>query len=135
MKWFEERLVDEGGLADFQDVDWVVPIPLHPARLKERGVNHAGIVANRVARMMGKPVWKGLRRERPTLPQSELTRAERVVNVRKAFGVRSPEEVKGKTLLLVDDIVTTGATMEAAARVLHRAGARSVKVLALARTL
>ncbi len=136
-EWFERQLAAEAFHQAFEDVDLVMPVPLHRDRVRERGFNHAKSFARLAARWLRKPVWEGLVRTALTLPQSQLTRAERFVNVRKAFIVtpRKSREIHGKAVLVVDDIVTTGATAEACARALKMAGAKSVKVLALARSL
>ena len=110
-------------------------VPRRRLRVRERGVDRAAVCARRVAGRLGKPVWEGLERKKVTAPQSELTRAERFVNVRNAFELRRREAIRDRAVLIVDDIVTTGATVEAAARTLKRGGARIVKVFALARSL
>jgi ComF family protein len=115
-------------------VDAIVPVPLHPARAAERGFNQAELLAAPCARLWGVPLLTGaLARIRPTRPQTELDAAARRANVAGAFGVSRPGEVKGRRLLLVDDVMTTGATVAAAARALRAAGAQPPGVLVLAR--
>lgn len=112
----------------------VVPVPLHPARLAERGFNQSGLLARRVARRLGAPLWpSALTRVRDTPRQATLTREARMANVENAFVAREPEHVAGRSVLLVDDVWTTGATLEACARVLLEAGARAVFRSVLAR--
>jgi ComF family protein len=109
----------------------LVPVPLHTRRLKERGFNQAVLLAQAFPE---KPLAREtLVRVRHTPPQTGLNPKERRENVRKAFAVPRPEEVKGKTILLVDDVYTTGATVRECAKVLLKAGAREVNVLTVAR--
>jgi len=111
-------------------VDTLVPIPLHRGRQRQRGYNQAAVIAKTVARVLDVPVATGvLRRARPTRPQAELTAAERVTNLHRAFEART---VDGE-VLLIDDVTTTGATFEASARALLESGATRVYALAIAR--
>ena len=111
--------------------DLLLPVPLHPKRLKDRGFNQALLLARGFA---DKPLnFELLTRERHTAPQVGLNPKERRDNVRGAFAVAQPEEVKGKNILLIDDLFTTGATAKECARVLRRAGAARVEVLTVAR--
>lgn len=113
--------------------DAVVPVPLHPQRLMERGFNQAEVLARVVASHAGRPLMTGvLERTRPTSAQARLPVHSRRANVRGAFRVREAERLAGKRLLLVDDVLTSGATAGEAARVLLRAGAARVNVLCLA---
>jgi ComF family protein len=110
----------------------VVPVPLHRKRERERGFNQAELLAQRVARRLGvptRPRW--LARVRATRPQSDLVAAERRANVRGAF--RAAPEVSGRHVLVVDDVLTTGATLGECARALRDGGARRVGVLTVAR--
>ena len=114
-------------------VDALVPVPLHPARLAERGFNQAEILAGPCACSWGVPVLaRALRRARATAPQTDLDAAARRANVAGAF-VAAPAAVTGLRLLLVDDVLTTGATARAAAEACLQAGAARVGVLVLAR--
>ncbi|MBX3023391.1 ComF family protein [bacterium] len=116
--------------------DVIVPIPLHSDRLRWRGFNQAVPLARALGRVCGQPVeLLALVRTRPTPPQVGLGAGDRRRNVRGAFAVRYPERVQGRTVLLVDDVMTTGATAHECARVLQRAGARAVDVVVLARAL
>ncbi len=110
----------------------VVPVPLHPARLAERGYNQTERIFRRWSERQGWPWLDALARTRLTAPQWELPPAERRRNVRGAFALTRPEAIRGKIILLVDDIVTTGATMNECAKVLRRGGAAKVHALALA---
>jgi len=114
-------------------IDVVVPVPLHPHRLAERGFNQSALVAMPIAKTLRVPLAaRALRRVRNTPKQMELDRARRAANVAGAFVCRSPEVVREKRVLLVDDVKTTGATLGEAAAVLRCAGAREVVLFALA---
>jgi ComF family protein len=114
--------------------DMVLPVPLHRNRERQRGFNQAGLLAVRVGKLCGIPLGgRDCVRVRDTPPQTGLRAAERRKNVRGAFAVPRPERVRGRRVLLVDDVLTTGATADACARALLEAGARSVWVLTLAR--
>jgi ComF family protein len=111
--------------------DLLVPVPLHRRRLQNRGFNQALLLARAFpAAQVGREV---LARVRYTVPQIGLNPKERRDNVHRAFAVPCPQEVKGKNVLLVDDLFTTGATVRECARVLRRAGAKRVEVLTVAR--
>jgi ComF family protein len=113
----------------------VMPVPLHPRRLRARGFNQSLLLARCVAAKAGAELdFLSLRRTRFTKPQTELSSEERKKNMRKAFEVVKPEAVKGKTIVLVDDVATTGSTLNECARALKRAGADRVLCLVLART-
>ena len=133
----ERRLPRPGGAraASPRDlVDAVVPVPLHRTRLAERGFNQAELLAAPCAREWGLPLLtRTLIRTRPTQPQTELDSAARRANVAGAFAVARPHEVAGRRLLVVDDVLTTGATAAAATRALREGGAAAVGVLVLAR--
>ncbi len=113
--------------------DLVVPIPMYWTRRLRRGTNSPGILARRVARFCGAPFRRVLVRGRNTLPQAGLPPRQRWKNVRGAFRVRNSRRVCGRRILLIDDILTTGATCSEAADVLKRAGAAAVAVAVIAR--
>jgi ComF family protein len=114
--------------------DLLVPVPLHPRRQRERGFNQALLLARRIARGWALPVRADvLSRITHTAPQSELTADARRANVRGAFALRRPEIVAGRHVVLVDDILTTGATASACAACLRDGGAAVVGVLTVAR--
>ena len=117
--------------------DLIVPVPLHSFRLWRRRYNQAAELARALARQTAKPVaLSALTRSRPTRSQGEMASAKaRRRNVLGAFRVNQPAQVSGRRILLVDDVLTTGATVEACARALKRAGAARVQVLALARVV
>lgn len=114
-------------------VDRIMPLPLHPARLRERGFNQSALLAAAMARALGVPLdTASLRRVRCTADQAGLSRALRRQNVRAAFAVRT-SSLPAARVLLIDDVRTTGATLGEAARALLEAGCAEVWTLALAR--
>jgi ComF family protein len=118
------------------DIDVVMPVPLHPQRLRQRGFNQALLLAHGMSIRFGITLDpNNLIRVRPTRPQVELSGQERIKNVAGAFGIRSPEIILNKHVLLIDDVYTTGATMNECAGVLKKAGADQVTVCTLARAL
>ena len=115
--------------------DLLVPVPLHPRRERERGFNQSRLLAQRLGRAWGCPVRDVLARAVATPSQTSLDGAARRANVRRAFRLRRPELVAGRHVVLVDDILTTGATLSECARCLEEAGPRLVGVLAVARVV
>lgn len=111
----------------------VVPIPLHRRRERERGFNQSAVIARAIAARFGTRVLPALRRARTTPPQAELDRAARLTNVTGAFACTDVAAVRGRSVLLIDDVVTTGATMSECARTLRAAGAARIWGFALAR--
>jgi ComF family protein len=121
---------------DVDGIDLLVSVPLHVKRLRERGFNQAQLLIRRWAKQDGIP-FDGLTlfRSRWTEPQTSLSRMERQKNIKGAFSVRHPEKIKGRRVLLVDDVYTTGATVNECARVLMKTSAEFVDVLTLARAV
>lgn len=116
-------------------VDRVIPVALHPSRLRARGYNQSALIARPVARALGVPLdTSSLRRLRPTRDQAGLPRSERRANVCAAFACRR-SRTPGTRVLLIDDVVTTGATLAAARSALRDAGFDEVRTLALARAV
>ncbi len=115
--------------------DTICPVPLHPVKQRERGYNQSVLLASALSRRAGIPLTPGgaLRRIRRTPSQTRLTAGQRMANVRGAFAVTRPAVFAGKRVLLVDDVMTTGATVGTCARVLLTHGAVSVDVLTVAR--
>jgi ComF family protein len=113
--------------------DAIVPMPMHWRRRWQRGFNQSELLARGLGRRMNLPVESLVRRRKSTPPQAGLTGAQRRTNVSGAFAVRRAEAVGGKRILLIDDVLTTGATAGACASVLKRAGAAHVAVLTVAR--
>lgn len=112
----------------------LVPVPLHPARLRERGYNQAMELARPLRRQLGIPIVDAVERIRATPGQAGLSARERRRNVRGSFKVKDAGVAKGKRVAIVDDVLTTGATAAEMARCLTRAGAASIIVWTLART-
>jgi ComF family protein len=132
-KWMAE------GISHYWDphlFDLLIPVPLYPRRLRERGFNQALLLVKDLSRRTGIPYRKrALRKRNPTVPQVNLSGVEREKEVRGSFHMIGKKEVEGKTILLVDDVYTTGATVNECSKVLMAGGAKRVDVLTLAHTL
>jgi len=135
------RLLLAAGAGILSDVDAVVPVPLHPWRSLHRGFNQADDLAQHLRR----PVWRVLRRTRHGPPQATLSASRRETIMEDAFATRlwssisalhgTNRQLRGATLVLVDDVMTTGATAEGCSRALMDAGAKAVRVLTVARAV
>ena len=130
-EWLAETLDDTRITA--HSFDYLVPVPLHAARMRDREFNQAEVLARLVADRHGERVLHALRRVRYTTTQTRLDREERMQNLRDAFRVQHARRVAGSHLILVDDVFTTGSTVDECARVLKKAGAASVRVITVAR--
>jgi ComF family protein len=116
--------------------DVIVPVPLHPVRLREREFNQALLLADLLGHHLNRPVATTiLVRILATDPQTTLTRQERLRNLRQAFAVRNAQVLADRRVLLIDDVFTTGTTVNECAKALLKAGALSVSILTLARTI
>lgn len=117
------------------DIDLIVPVPMHPRRRRERGFDQTRLLANRLSRSCGTTCLDLVARVRDTRPQFGLDRSERRRNLRGAFSLKIPSgELRGTRILIVDDVMTSGATVEAVGQVLRRAGgADFVAALVVAR--
>jgi ComF family protein len=124
--------------------DLILPVPLHKKRFRQRGFNQAYLLVNdwdNLSRERRLRPWRAavetnvLVRSKKTAPQTGLNRADRLQNIKNAFKVHRPDIVKNKRVLLVDDVYTTGATVNECARVLVKNGAKRVDVLTLARAI
>jgi competence protein ComFC len=137
--WFEPFLAElliraAAPVLGAQRPGMIVPVPLHPAKRREREFNQAERLAARLGAATQIPVNKRLlRRVVPTRTQTQLSRPERLDNVRNAFAMRQGQRLNGERIVLVDDVFTTGATTSACARVLVAAGAGEVCVWTVAR--
>jgi competence protein ComFC len=129
--WLGETLHDPR-LRD-RRFDIMVPVPLHPARERERGFNQAELLAELLSRKASIPVRSALERIRYTTTQTAFDRAERMENLRDAFRLRQKMHVQDLRVLLIDDVLTTGSTLSECARVLRKAGAVSVHAATAAR--
>lgn len=118
---------------DLATADLIVPVPLHASRLAERGFNQAALLAVAIGAATGVPIEPVLLRTRATAFQHTVTPRERIENLRGAFAVAPGVSVKGARVLLIDDLLTTGATVAECAKVLRRAGAAAVGAITLAR--
>lgn len=118
------------------EYDFILPVPIHKKRQQERGFNQATLLANGIAKTEGVPVLRDtLVRHRHTVAQSSLDREARQQNLIGAFTIRNPDIIRGKRLLIFDDVFTTGATIREAVSELWTADPAEVDVLTLARTL
>lgn len=136
-RWMAGWMMRSGALL-IKECDIIIPVPLHRRRLWERRYNQAAELARFIAKRASKPYAPTvLIRVKHTRQQTDLSGKERVRNVRGAFQVPDMREVdvRGRAVLLIDDVYTTGATVRAATRALLRAGASSVDVLTFSRTL
>jgi ComF family protein len=117
--------------------DLILPVPLHPKRLKERGFNQSGLLAGELARKLRVPVsFNTIVRKNPTQPQTRLNRRQRLKNVKGAFDLTGAARVRGRRILLLDDVFTTGTTLSECARSLkRRGGASEVHALTVTRAL
>jgi ComF family protein len=126
-------------LSDFitsQAPDLIMPVPLHRARLRSRGFNQAILLGEVISRRSRIPLDRdNLKRVRWTEPQVSLSADERRTNVKGAFSVKDPSRVNGCSILLVDDVLTTGSTVDECSRILKSAGASTVSVVTVARAL
>ncbi|HSL05064.1 MAG TPA: ComF family protein [Nitrospiraceae bacterium] len=118
------------------DADVIIPVPLHPARLRAREFNQSLLLADHLSRHLSRPMSStNLVRTAATDPQTSLSRQERLRNLRKAFEIRRPQDLAEKRILLVDDVFTTGTTVNECAKTLRKSGSGPVFVLTLARTV
>src|SRR5271166_715590 len=130
------RWMARAGADILADADFLVPVPLHRFRLWKRRFNQAALLAKEVSRCSGKPCDVGaLLRVKATRSQVGLSRVQRAENLQGAFRVADGASVRGRNVILVDDVLTSGATANAASRVLLRAGAKRVDVMVFARVV
>jgi len=134
--WLTDLLVEakREAIAQLPSDAWVVPVPLHWWRELQRGYNQSEALAGGLARHLGLPVRKPLRRALATHRLAAMGSTERREVMRSAFRVRHYARLSGRTVLLVDDVLTTGATCGAAARALKQAGAARVVAIVIGRT-
>jgi ComF family protein len=114
----------------------IIPVPLHIRRLREREFNQSLLLADHIGCSLNIPVaYTNLVRTVPTPAQTTLSRKSRQINLRRAFAVRRPEAIVNKRILLIDDVFTTGTTVNECAKALRRAGSADVFALTLGRTV
>lgn len=137
--WFEKflgELLVQAAIPELSKERWdmIVPVPLHSLKKREREFNQADRLAKYLSSALHVPMnTKILKRVAPTQSQTRLTRQERTENVKKAFALREPLDLKGMNIILIDDILTTGATTSACAGILRKAGAAKIQVWTVAR--
>ena len=123
-------------LPSLPPLDWLIPVPLHPERLREREYNQSLLLAHGLGRHLDIPLLLScLLRVRATAPQTSLSRKERLTNLHRAFAVNDASRIKGQRILLIDDVFTTGTTLHQCAKTLRKAGSGPVYGLTLARML
>jgi len=123
-------------LGSLPPMDLIMPVPLYPDRLREREYNQSLLLAHRLSTHFQIPlIYTILIRTRQTTPQTALSRNDRLKNLRRSFAVTSPESINGKTIMLIDDVFTTGTTVNECAKTLRKAGSGNVYVVTLARIL
>jgi len=130
-EWLAETLGDPRLCG--RHFDAIVPVPLHPARERERGFNQAGLLAELLSERTAIPLQKALLRVRYTTTQTAYDRQERMENLKDAFCLRKNADVRDSRMLLVDDVLTTGSTLSECARVLKDGGALSIHAATAAR--
>lgn len=119
--------------ADYQGIDYIIPIPLHPKKEKIRGYNQSHVIAEGISQIMNIPIAENcLVRSVFTDTQTRKTRDERYENVKDIFALKNPEKLKGKHVLLVDDVLTTGATLMSAGKALTQVEGIKISVATVA---
>ena len=141
---YQKRYALAGALGDLLikalppelEVDLIMPVPLHPVRLRTREFNQSLLLAEALSRRLETPLsYTNLIRVRDNVAQTSLPRSARLANLRRAFALRMPQALRTRRVLIVDDVYTTGTTLNECAKVLRRAGASDVYGLTLARTV
>ncbi len=110
----------------FQKSDYIIAVPLHPVRKRERGFNQSELIARRVAKLSGIQYVEAVKRGRYTASQTMLHQEQRLKNLKGAFRVNHPGRISGKNILVIDDVFTTGSTLNEISKTLHAAGAARV---------
>ena len=133
-RWLMEiaRPFANWAISQLPAVDGVVAVPMHASRLAERGFNQAEVLASVIHWELGLPIFEGVERIKPTPSQIKLTRHDRLHNLKDAFVVREPKSLTGRSVWIVDDVTTTGATLDALAEALSGSGVKATYGLCLA---
>ncbi|PIU68608.1 MAG: ComF family protein [Armatimonadetes bacterium CG07_land_8_20_14_0_80_40_9] len=132
---FPQTPIKEHQFPPYQEIDCLVPVPLHPSRLRERGFNQSELLAEVIRKDLGIPLLNDtLLRIKATQSQTKLSREERIKNVKGAFAIIDADSFSNKTILLIDDMFTTGETINECAKALKEAKVKKIAVLTLART-
>jgi ComF family protein len=119
----------------FSNIDIILPVPIHRKRYKQRGFNQNEVIAEKLSYIIKKPMLTGcLVKTKNTVSQTGLSSSQRIHNLKKAFTLQNSHKLEKKNILLVDDIITTGATMETCSRELVKAGAKKIKGFTIAYT-
>jgi len=117
----------------FMVPDIIIPVPVHPEKVRRRGYNQSSVFGMAVGQVIGVPLSDHvLIKDKETTSQTGKSRTDRVVNVEEVFVLKRPDEINGRNVLLVDDVVTTGATLEACCLKLKESGAKSLSILTIA---
>ncbi|MEW9123757.1 MAG: ComF family protein [Thermotaleaceae bacterium] len=128
-----EIMIDKLKEKEVEEIHWVLPVPLHKKRRQAREFNQSEILAKYISREMGWPMdSKNLIRMKDTQTQNQLSKEERKANMKNVFQIVQEDKIKAKKILLIDDIYTTGSTLDSCSKVLLRAGAKEVYTLTFA---
>lgn len=128
-KWYGHSLKDS---SPFSEADYIIPVPLHPKKQRQRGYNQSACIAGGLSKVMGIPILTDtLKRTKHTGTQTNKSRFSRWENVKDSFTIENPEPIKNKHILLVDDVITTGATVEACINMLKTVPVASVSVVSI----
>jgi len=138
---YGEKIIDylisnHADLSFAADADIIIPVPLHKKRERKRGYNQTAVLGAELGRKLQKPCFeKALKKIKDTLPQSDLSGEERRKNISGAYSVRDKDAVNGKIILLIDDVFTTGSTLNECAQTLLNAGAHKIYCFTVAKTV
>ncbi|AFM03002.1 putative amidophosphoribosyltransferase [Bernardetia litoralis DSM 6794] len=128
--WYAQELMDNDFYKNF---DIIIPVPMHPKKLKKRGYNQSAYFGKGLAEIWKIPqLENGIKKLSNTLSQTKKSRQERYDNMKAGFEITDLEAIKNKNILLVDDVITTGATLEACANLLLKGGAKTVSIATIA---